>query len=283
VREVEPDHGPTLNNLAIILWRQNQQIPAMNLYLQAMQVMPMNKEILNNVAEALNALTEDQRKGQVPQRVYKTWAEQDVQLQQQMMPLGWYRWGATWVDRATRDKVEAAEKEAKDKIAKLEADFTEAQAKVDTINLQIRQNRDAMREMERQRVMQDFSGRQFIVPLPPQYYEYDRANRRLEVQREETANLIEGLRAKAQVIKNQLPVPKYTGVQLAVGVEGTPAMTPASPGPGAANLANEVGGGGAAAEKAEPEKAEPEKGEPAVPQPQPEAPTKPAGERPLKY
>lgn len=229
VKEVEPDHGPTLNNLAVIMWRQNQQIAALNVYLQAMQAMPLNKEILNNVAEALDALTDDQKKGQVPQKVLKTWTAQDVQLQQQLMPLGWYRWGATWVDRATFDKVQAAEKEAKEKIAKLEADFTDAQAKIDTIDLSVRQNREIMRDMERQRFATDFNtGRQMIFPLPPQYYDYERANRRLEIQRQEVLTLIEALRTKARLIKDQLPVPRYTGAQLAIGVEGTPAIPVAS-------------------------------------------------------
>src|SRR2546421_44950 len=113
---------------------QMQQMAAMNLYLQAMQAMPLNKELLNNVAEALNGLTPEQRKSPIAQKVYKLWTEQDNQLQQQMMPLGWYRWGATWVDKGQFEKLQAAEKEVKEKIAKMEEDFADAQAKVDTID-----------------------------------------------------------------------------------------------------------------------------------------------------
>lgn len=232
VKEVMPDHGPTLNNLAVIQWRQNQQVAAMGTYLAAMQAMPLNKELLNNVAEALNSLTDDQRKSAVVQKVLKLWNEQDTQLQQQMMQLGWYRWGSGWVDKSQYEKLQVAEKEVKDKIAKMEADFADAQAKIDTIDAQMKQNRDAMRYMENQRVAYDATGKMVLYPLPPQYWDYDRANRRLEVQEKETLALLDALRAKAQVVKQQLPVPKFKGVQLAMGVEGTPAIAPVAAGAG---------------------------------------------------
>lgn len=224
VKEIAPDHGPTLNNLAVILWRQNQHAASLNAYFAAMQAMPLNKEVLNNVAEALNSAPEDVKKGVIAQKVFKLWNEQDMQLQQQMLQSGLYRWGATWVDKAMHEKLQAAEKEVKDKIAKLETEFADAQARITTIDAQITQNNDAMRWMENQRWAQDATGRLIAYPLPPQYWDYDRANRRLEVQRKESVALLDALRAKALVVKQQLPVPKYTGVQLAIGVEGTPAM-----------------------------------------------------------
>jgi hypothetical protein len=131
------------------------------------------------------------------------------------------------VDKATITKLEAAEKLVKDKIAKMEDDFAEAQAKIATIDSQIDQNNIAMRAMENNRVAYDGTGKAVIYPLPPQYFEYDRANRRLEVQRQETVKLLEALRAKAQVVKAQLPMPKFNNVQLVIGVEGTPAIAPA--------------------------------------------------------
>jgi tetratricopeptide (TPR) repeat protein len=305
VKEAMPDHGPALNNLAVILWRQNQQMAAIGVYLQAMQAMPLNMQLLNNVAEALNALTDEQRKAPLAQKAIKLWTEQDAQLQQQMMTQGLYRWGATWVDKSQYDKLQVAEKEVKDKIAKLEGEFADAQAKVDTIDSQMRQNRDAMRYMEQQRVVTDSTGKQMQYPLPPQYWDYDRANRRLEVQRKETVALLDAMRAKAQAIKGTLPAPKFTGVQLVMGVEGTPAIVPADKPGGAtpvANLADELlsGGGGAGAAATAPPAAPatPEPSKTPVPETKtseatktpeaaktpeaPKAPTPPA-DKPLKY
>jgi tetratricopeptide (TPR) repeat protein len=230
VKEAMPDHGPALNNLAVILWRQNQPMAAMGAYLQAMQAMPMNKELLNNVAEALNSLTDEQRKSPVAQKVIKLWTEQDAQLQQQLMTVGWYRWGSSWVDKSQYDKLQVAEKEVKDKIAKMEADFADAQAKIDTIDSQMQQNRQAMQYMEQQRMQynttQAGKTQATLYPLPPAYWDYDRANRRLEVQRKETITLLDTLRAKAQAVKQQLPLPKYKGLQVMIGVEGTPIIAP---------------------------------------------------------
>ena len=221
-----PDHGPTLNNLAVVMWRQNQRMPALNVYDQAMVAMPLNKELLNNVAEALAALTPKEQNAPVAQKVYRRWTEQDTQLQQQMAPLGWYRWGATWVTKDQYDKLKEAEQKVKDQIVEMEKQFADHEAKIATIDEKINQNRDAMRYLQQDRVGTDASGRTYANPLPELYWEYDRANRRLEVQRKETITAMETLRAKAHAVKQQLPVPKFTGVQVAIGVEGTPAIAP---------------------------------------------------------
>jgi hypothetical protein len=161
----------------------------------------------------------------------------------------------------------------------------------------MRQNHDAMRYMEQQRVVTDSTGKQMQYPLPPQYWDYDRANRRLEVQRKETVALLDAMRAKAQAIKGTLPAPKFTGVQLVMGVEGTPAIAPADKPGGVtpvANLADELSGGGGAAAAAAPATptptptpAAPEQTKTPVP-PEiktPEAPKPPAlpADKPLKY
>src|SRR3954469_22954860 len=146
-----------------------------------------------------------------------------------MMQVGWYRWGATWVDKSQYEKLQAAEREVRDKIAKLESDFAEAQQRIDTIDSQYKQNQQAMRYIEQNRFAIDQNGHQITYPLPAQYYDYDRAQRRLEVQRNETVALLDTLRAKAQAVKQQLPLPKYTGAQLMIGTEGTPAIAPSEP------------------------------------------------------
>ena len=243
------------------------------------------------MAEALNSLTDDQRKSPVVQKVIKLWTEQDAQLQQQMMTGGWYRWGSTWVDKSQYEKLQAAEKEVKEKIAKMEGDFADAQAKIDTIDSQMDQNRQAMQYMEQQRrqYTQGTNGsqRMTVYPLPPQYWDYDRANRRLEVQRKEQVSLLDALRAKAQAVRQQLPTPKFKGVQVMIGVEGTPAVAPApkttvSP---VVDLKEEVGSGGVTPAKAETSKTEPKAVEApkAESKPAGETPKPGAGDKPLKY
>jgi tetratricopeptide (TPR) repeat protein len=287
VRESMPDHGPTLNNLAVILWRQNQRLPALAIYDQAMQAMPLNKEVLNNVAEALGALTEKEQSAPIVQKVYRRWNEQDTQLQQQLMPLGWYRWGATWVTKDQYDKLKDAEQKVKDQIADLEKQFADAQSKIDEIDEKMKQNRDAMRYMQQDRVGVDpQTGRPYATPLPEMYWEYDRANRRLEVQRGQVVTLMENLRAKAQAVKQQFPVPKFTGVQVAIGPEGTPTIPPTNaPDPKPAAKPSDTK---PPEPKPEPSKTSDASGNPLEKQPD-ATPTKPAetpkkpDNRPLKY
>jgi tetratricopeptide (TPR) repeat protein len=283
-----PDHGPTLNNLAIVLWRQNQRMPALSAYDQAMVAMPLNKELLNNVAEALAALNEKEQNSPIAQKVYRRWTEQDTQLQQQMAPLGWYRWGATWVTKDQYDKLKDAEQKVKDQIVEMEKQFADAEAKISTIDDKMKQNRDAMRYLQQDRVGTDPQGRQFVNPLPELYWEYDRANRRLEIQRRETITLMETLRSKAQAVKQQLPVPKFTGVQVAIGVEGTPAIAPTiAPDPKPGDLkANPPAAGNPLDRPGEAQPAASKSSDPAgnpLDPPKGESTPKKSDNRPLKY
>ena len=53
---------------------------------------PVSREILDNVAEALNALPENQRKGPVVAKVVRHFKEQDDDLQKKMAERGLVRW-----------------------------------------------------------------------------------------------------------------------------------------------------------------------------------------------
>ncbi len=55
------DHGPTLNNLGVIAWKQKQAVGAVAIYDMAMQASPRHRQILDNTAEALNAVPPNQR------------------------------------------------------------------------------------------------------------------------------------------------------------------------------------------------------------------------------
>jgi hypothetical protein len=95
-------------------------------------------------------------------------------------------------------------------------------------------------------------------------------------------------------VRQQLPVPKFTGAQLMIGVEGTPAVVPTeatkktdppAPAPVAGN-GNKTAGDGNGVKN--PLEAPRGNGDVKPPQPQgggtpAEAPKPPAGERPLKY
>ncbi|MGH7180181.1 MAG: tetratricopeptide repeat protein, partial [Tepidisphaeraceae bacterium] len=116
VNAVLNDHAPTLNNLGVILWRQNAPIAALNYFDQSIVAAPINKELLDNVAEALAGIPEDQRRNPVVNRVLRRFTEQDTRLSEMMAAQGWYRWGSTWIDRTTLERLQKDEKEVKDKL-----------------------------------------------------------------------------------------------------------------------------------------------------------------------
>src|SRR2546423_6001320 len=124
-----PADAATLNNLAVIAWRQNQFINALGFYAEAMLAMPANKEIINNVAEALAALKDEIRKHPVAQRASRLFVEQETQLETTMAQYGWYRWGSMWLDKNQLDELKKNEKEVKDKIDDLQKQFDDQQKK----------------------------------------------------------------------------------------------------------------------------------------------------------
>ena len=223
-------HAPTLNNLAVIGARQNQHGPALTLYDQAMQAQPVNKFILDNVADELGTMPEDARKGKAVERVIRRFTEQDLVLQQQLGPQGWFRWGSTWVDQKQLDALKAAEKEVNAQIATLETEFESNKQRVTEIENRIRTNEQQMRDMEGyRRTYRDKDGRVIFLPLPEAYYDLKRENQNLRDEQGRLQERFNQLREQARRVKQQLPTPKFTGVQQVVGVEGTPLL----PAPGA--------------------------------------------------
>ena len=225
-RQLE-QHAPTLNNLAVIGARQNQHGPALTLYDQAMQAQPVNKFILDNVADELGTMPEDARKGKAVERVIRRFTEQDLVLQQQLSPQGWFRWGATWVNQQQLDALKAAEKEVNAQLATLEAEFESNKQRVSDIENRIRTNEQQMREMEGyRRTYRDRDGRIIFLPLPNAYYDLKRENQNLRDEQGRLQERFNQLREQARRAQQQLPTPKFTGVQQIVGVEGAPLLPP---------------------------------------------------------
>lgn len=219
-------HGPTLNNLGVIMWRQKATGGALNLFDQAMQAAPVNKYILDNVADVLGTLPENERKNAVAQKVARRFTEQDTVLQQQMAAQGWYRWGSTWVDQKTLDALREQEKAARAKMAAMQSEFDQANARITRIDQEIRDNERAMNDLRASTIIRGSDGKLQYFPLPASYYEYQRRNQDLKNEQAALAARLDTLRAEAQHAQQELPVPRFTGVQQIVGVEGMP--TPAS-------------------------------------------------------
>jgi hypothetical protein len=223
-----PDQAPTLNNLAVIMWRQNQQVAAAGMYDQAMMAAPVNKFILDNVADALGSLEEDQRKSPIVAKALRRFTEQDLLLQQQQGQQGLYRWGSTWVDQRKLEELKAAEREVRTKLDALQQEFAQVKTRNVTLDSQITTNSLSMQELVMRSYAIDKDGKRIQYPLPAHYYELERENQRLKSEQDANNAKLAAMPALAKRIQQQVPVPQFTGVQQIVGVEGMPGAPPTS-------------------------------------------------------
>ena len=229
VNQLTADHGPTLNNLGVILWRQNQFVASLGWYDQAMTALPQNRDVLDNVAEALHALPDEQKRTAVGIRVARRFAEQDAKLAEQMRPFGLTRLGGTWVDAKKVDDAKVAERDHQAQIASLQKEFDETQAKVRAIDATITSNESNMRQIEFNCVSRDAQGRVFQVPYPQIYYNLQADNRRLAAEKGGLNDKLNGFRAKAKQLVDSGPGAPFTGAHKMIGVEGTPLIVPPLP------------------------------------------------------
>jgi tetratricopeptide (TPR) repeat protein len=226
-RQIIPDHAPTLNNLAVIASRQNRLIGSLSLYHQALQLSKLSATILDNVAEALETVPQEQRGNPVVQRLSRAFNEQDAQLQAILAKQGLYRWGAVWVDREQIERLREAEREMQAKLEEMSREFDRTSQRIADIDNSIRETERTMRRIEAESYVRDSEGRLWRTPYPPIYQELERDVRNLKAERSAQVRKLEGLRESARRVKQELPVPQFTGRQRLIGIEGVPLMIPA--------------------------------------------------------
>jgi tetratricopeptide (TPR) repeat protein len=221
-----PGDGPTLNNLAVVMMRQNQTAGALNMYARALAVSPQDSRILDNVAEALHSAAEDSKLATTVKKTVAVFSPLDQALARKLAGEGWYRWGATWVPQAQLDQLVAAEKKINDQIAQYEHDFKTAQDSQRQIDSDIAANTRSMQRIEANSVFRDENGRLVQTAYPSIYFKLQDDNRDLKARRKEIDAHIEQIRAAAKDLKAQLPTPRYTGAQRLIGPENTPGLPP---------------------------------------------------------
>lgn len=220
------DHAATLNNLAIIAWRQNRTGDALALYDRAMAAAPENELILQNVAEALNGLAKDDQNTPIAQRTHRRFVEQDKRLQEKMQAEGRYRWGSQYVSKAEFDALQSKEQEIRQQLDAMATQFADAEAKLTDIDNRIAANERMLRQIEADTYLRSWDGFLYRAPLPPVYYEILRDNDQLRRQRLSAVTELDRLRVRAREVQRQIPRPKFTGEQTPFGVEGTPLAAP---------------------------------------------------------
>ncbi|HZZ43109.1 MAG TPA: hypothetical protein VFE58_09235 [Tepidisphaeraceae bacterium] len=229
VKSLAPNHAPTLNNLAVLTARQNRFGESISYFEQAMKAAPLNRMVLDNVAEAFHALADESQRSSVQralaQRVSALFQEQDARLQQLLQAQGLHRWGATWVNDTDFAKLKGIQKQIDEKLGQIQAEYNATQQQIAGINQQIAGDESSLRQMESDSYRQDIvTGRVVIVPLPPVYSDVQRDVQIQQQNARLAQSKLEGLRADAKNIQHQLPIPQYTGALQMIGVDGAPIL-----------------------------------------------------------
>lgn len=222
VNAVAPDHAPTLNNLAVVLWRQNSRTAAMGYYDRAILAAPGSRDILDNIVEALNALPKEQRDALVVKKLLRHFTQQENDLQKAMALQGKHRYGSSWLSDAEIKKVEDQEKAVNDQIAQMSQDFDADKERIAAIDTQIRQTVDEMNQIDAQTYAQGPNGQIVRLPYPQLYYTLGRQLATLRAERASRLAEMDRLRGAAKAAKEKLPPPKFTGIQKLIDADGMP-------------------------------------------------------------
>jgi tetratricopeptide (TPR) repeat protein len=133
------DPGSVLaeNNLAVIAFQdKQQQMKGIMHYTKALQIAPDNRQLLDNIAEALHGFTDDRTVA-----TYKALARQHEQAEARvagaMKKDGWSRWGSTWVTEEQLALLMRRLTVIKDQMAALDAQYRSAKAMLANLEGQI--------------------------------------------------------------------------------------------------------------------------------------------------
>lgn len=231
LREQLPEHAATLNNLGVVLWRQNQHLTALGVYDLALAAQPRNKQIIDNVAEALNALPADRRDAPIAKRLSQRFADQNEAMSREMAASGWFRWGAAWVRGPQLEELKRAEAEIKAKLDALAEQYDQTEAAIRRIDQEVNENERLLVQIEADRRYIDARGRIITLMLPKSYYAVEDNIRKLKLERQELVLKLDQMRQRAKLIQQQMPVPKFTGLQQMIGPEGIPQHAVETPPP----------------------------------------------------
>jgi hypothetical protein len=216
-------HAPTLNNLAAVIYRQAQQLAALKLYEQAIQLAPLSRDLLDNVAEALEALTDEQRNTPMAMRLQQDFLVQDQQLQGILAKGGLYRWGATWVDAVQLQHLQDVQKDVDRQLADLQQEMDGYKDRMGQIQRLVVDDQQQMQQMAAlQPYFKDANGQTYQLPPPQQYYDLQGNITRMQVEYGQLRDKLSQYDKRAKKINQQLPIAKYTGNQAMIGVEGMP-------------------------------------------------------------
>ncbi|HEY1686946.1 MAG TPA: hypothetical protein VGG19_19450 [Tepidisphaeraceae bacterium] len=225
VSQMVPQHGPTLNNLAMLSFHSGHFAQSAQRYVQALRSDTMNQKIIDNVAEMLHALPEDLLTLPEVRMLQQEFARQESAFEQIMAKQNLSRWGAKWITSDQLKQIQEAQKIIQDKLTQLRDEQTKEKESINNLDEQISTNQ----QQEQQIASTSYvtaNGRVVYTGLPQSYYDLQRDDLDLKTRRDSALRRLDQIAVEIRTTKTQVPIQPFTGVQLIFGEEGTPVTAP---------------------------------------------------------
>ena len=200
-----PNHGPTLNNLAIVQWRQRQYLSAMNSFDGAMLALPVNQLILENVAGAIAFLPAEFQTNPAAGKMVQHFKQQEKLLADQMARQGMRRFGSVWVTEKQLQQMKLDEKRMLDALDRLSVDFDRTTQRVRQLDQNISDEMSAIS-----------AGFQAIN------FNLDGDVARIQSERNISVARLDSIKRQADELEASRPSNQNRGVQIMFRAESTP-------------------------------------------------------------
>jgi DNA repair exonuclease SbcCD ATPase subunit len=225
-----------LNNLGVLAARLHAFLPSINYYEQAMLASPQTRQVLDNVAEALNAVPVEYHNAPILAKTAATFQTQDLAMQQIEARDGLFRWGSSWVTAQQLRQLKTAEVEVNKQLDAIKRQNDALQDEIDHIDRDIAANSRQMNRMAASQTQIDQNGNSYQFPLPPLYYSMSDDNAKLQDEKKPLLAKQADLQENAKQVQHAMPKPPFSGIQHLMGPEalqtGFQTATQPSPSPG---------------------------------------------------
>ena len=204
-------------------FRQQHFSLAVIRYDQALRADPLDRQIIDNIAEMFHALPPGLNLPEV-RALAHDFARQDMALQQILVKQNLNRWGARWVTTIQLQQIHIAEKKIEGTLSQLEADQEQIEQQIASWD---------------QQIANDVSDQQLLVTpnaaigtetsgavYSQTYYDLQRDIVDLKYRRQTAALKLGDIAVAMRATQSQLPIQPFTGAQQIIGEEGTPIAPP---------------------------------------------------------
>jgi len=216
------DHGPSLNNLAVIQWQQRNFVQALSNFQRAMVLMPLDYRIHDNVAEIHEQLTPELRNSPAGRRLITQFQLDEPLLQQKAAERQLFRWGSGWIRPDQLEQIREQQRRNEQRLQETLREVENQQRVISTLDAQLEDNRRLLDRIDRGRWAYDREGKLVRLALPSYWYTIRRDFQDFERRRTRELAHLEHLRQQADHLRSLDITPSFGRLLTIFGGEFLP-------------------------------------------------------------